>query len=181
MTQLQEVTTLQESLSPNNSPAPAALDMPRETDGASIHNLVRRSAFLDNNSLYCYLMVCHHLARTSVVARIDGELSGVITAYVPPEQPDTLFVWQVAVAKHAQRRGLAKAMLDNILQRDNLQHIKWVETTVTKDNNASRSLFDSLARRRECEIEESTLFDRKKHFRNLHNSEFKLRIGPLSK
>jgi L-2,4-diaminobutyric acid acetyltransferase len=159
--------------------ATVLLESPEAADGAAVHNLIRLSPFLDDNSLYCYLAICTHFRDTSVVARIEGELAGVITAYVPPAQPDTLFVWQVAVAKTAQRRGLARSMLDHILQRPALAAIRWVETSVTKDNKASRSLFDSLARRHQCQIEESVLFDRTEHFCNLHDTEHRLRIGPF--
>ena len=179
MSSLQEVTEPQESFPYTRPEAPATLEPPRDTDGAAIHNLIRCSPFLDDNSLYCYLVICSHFSATSVVARSEDELAGVITAYVPPEQPDTLFVWQVAVAKSAQRRGLARQMLEHILSRDSLQHIRWLETSVTADNDASRALFASLARRAGCDIKESVMFDHEKHFNRLHDSEFKLRIGPL--
>lgn len=181
MTHFQEAFEPQENFPHARLDTPALLELPRATDGAAIHNLVRRSPFLDDNSLYCYLMVCSHFSATSVVARINDELAGVITAYIPPEQPDTLFVWQVAVAKNAQRRGLARSMLEHILQRNTLQHIKWLETTVTLDNQASRGLFDSLAKRLQCDLQESIMFDRTEHFNNLHDSEYRLRIGPISR
>ncbi len=181
MNRFQEAVGLQENFPHIHPAAPALLELPSGTDGVAIHNLIRCSPFLDDNSLYCYLMVCSHFSETSVVARIDGELAGVITAYIPPEQPDTLFVWQVAVAKTAQRRGLARAMLEHILQRNTLQHINWLETTVTLDNQASRGLFDSLAKRMQCDLHESIMFDRKEHFNNLHDSEYRLRIGPLGR
>jgi L-2,4-diaminobutyric acid acetyltransferase len=181
MTHFQEVIEPQENFPHIYPNALALLEPPRDTDGAAIHNLIRCSPFLDDNSLYCYLMVCSHFSETSVVARIDNELAGVITAYIPPEQPDTLFVWQVAVAKTAQRRGLARSMLEHVLQRNTLQHIKWLETTVTLDNQASRGLFDSLAKRQQCDLQESIMFDRKEHFNNLHDSEYRLCIGPISR
>ena len=179
MTHFQEAIEPQENFPPIHPPISALLELPRDIDGVAIHNLVRRSPFLDDNSLYCYLMVCSHFAETSVVARINSELVGVITAYIPPQQPDTLFVWQVAVAKTAQRRGLARAMLEHIVQRNTLQHIKWLETTVTLDNQASRGLFESLAKRMHCDLQEAIMFNRKGHFNNLHDSEYRLRIGPI--
>src|SRR5690606_39287909 len=59
-----------------------------------------------------------HFADTSVVARIENKVAALVTGYVPPKQPDTLFVWQVAVAKIAQRRGLAKTMIREILRSE---------------------------------------------------------------
>lgn len=176
----QTLDTPQDTALQQVSQEPALLGIPTDTDGAAIHNLIRSSAFLDNNSLYCYLLICSHFADTSVVARLEDEVAAVVTAYVPPQQPDTLFIWQVAVAKIAQRRGLARTMINEILGREALANIRWIETTVTHDNKASRALFASLARDLGCELRESPMFDRKKHFRNLHDSEYQLKIGPFT-
>jgi len=90
-----------------------------------------------------------------------------------------LFVWQVAVDPLAQKRGLAGSMLRGIIERDCNSDMKYIETTVTKDNKASRAMFKSLARKLGTDIEESLMFDKKRHFLNLHDSEYKLRIGPF--
>ena len=63
---------------------------------------------LDVNSTYAYLLMATDFAETSiVVVGVDGAVCGFITGYRPPRRPDTLFVWQVAVAPDAQGRGLA--------------------------------------------------------------------------
>ncbi len=152
---------------------------PTPDDGTAVHNLIRKSVFLDDNSLYCYLVLCAHFSDTSVVATLGDDLAGVITAYIPPQQTDTLFVWQVAVDTAAQGRGVASRMLDHILEREATRHIRFVETTVTADNTASRAMFSALARRFKANITESVMFDREQHFLNLHDTEYKLRIGPL--
>ena len=154
---------------------------PASTDGAPVHNLIRKSAFLDDNSLYCYLAICTHFSQTSVVATMGDDIVGVVTAYIPPEQPDTLFVWQVAVDTVAQKQGLAGRMLDHLLERSACNHVRFVETTVTRDNDASRAMFASLARRNNCGTDETVMFDRETHFLNLHDTEYKLRIGPFTR
>lgn len=166
---------------------------PTPDDGIAVYNLIRRSAFLDNNSLYCYLVLCSHFHQTSVVASLGNntnndpgsdlgnDLVGAVTAYIPPQQPDTLFVWQIAVDAAAQGRGLGRNMLDHLLSRAAMRDINYVETTVTADNQASRALFSSLARRFQAGITESVMFDRSRHFRNLHDTEHKLHIGPLQR
>ena len=98
-----------------------------------------------------------------------------------PQYPDTLFVWQVAVDPAARGQKLASHMLDDILSRSGTRTIRFVETTVTADNTASRALFNSFARRYQSPVSESALFERERHFQNQHNTEYKLRIGPLSK
>lgn len=176
MTIFQEAPALQERPDPQHT---IMLRQPVSEDGAPVHNLIRKSAFLDDNSLYCYLAICTHFSQTSVVATMGDHVVGVVTGYIPPEQPDTLFVWQVAVDTSAQKQGLAGRMLKEILNRPACANVRFVETTVTRDNKASRAMFDSLARKGQCSIEESVMFDRQTHFLNLHDTEYKLRIGPL--
>lgn len=176
MSMFQEAPALQER---PNTHHQILIRQPAPDDGIAVHNLIRKSAFLDDNSLYCYLVLCTHFSETSVIATLGDDLAGVVTAYIPPQQSDTLFVWQVAVDTAAQGRGLASKMLDHILNRDATRHIKYVETTVTADNAASRAMFMSLARRFNAGVSESVMFDREQHFLNLHDSEYKLRIGPL--
>lgn len=177
MNTFQEAPALQERPDPKLS---IDLRIPSSEDGTPVHNLIRKSAFLDDNSLYCYLLLCTHFAETSVVATMGEQIVGVVTAYVPPQQPDTLFVWQVAVDTPAQNRGVASRMLNHILERKSCSTVRFVETTVTKDNAASRAMFASLARRHDTDTSESIMFDRHTHFLNLHDTEYKLRIGPLS-
>jgi L-2,4-diaminobutyric acid acetyltransferase len=177
MSMYQEAPALQKS---PNSQQKILIRPPVLDDGIAVHNLIKQSTFLDDNSLYCYLLVCTHFSATSVVAMVGDDLAGVVTAYVPPGQADTLFVWQVAVDTAAQGCGLASRMLNHILDRDSTRDIKYVETTVTADNSASRAMFMSLARRFNANVSESVMFDRKQHFLNLHDSEHKLRIGPLT-
>jgi L-2,4-diaminobutyric acid acetyltransferase len=177
MSMFQEAPALQER---PNTHHQIIIRQPAPDDGIAVHNLIRKSAFLDDNSLYCYLVLCTHFNETSVVATLGDDLAGVVTAYIPPQQPDTLFVWQVAVDTAAQGCGLASNMLNHLLERTQKHHIKYLETTVTADNKASRAMFTSLARRFNTNIAEAVMFDREQHFLNLHDSEYKLRIGPLS-
>jgi len=153
---------------------------PKATDAISVHNLIRASAFVDDNSPYLYLLVCSHFAKTSAIAERNGETVGVITGYIPPEQPDTLFVWQVAVDPMMRRQGLARTMLKSMLLGEACKNVRFIDTTVTADNSASRRLFTSFANKLDCPLNESVMFDRKEHFLNLHDSEYLLRIGPFS-
>ncbi len=166
---------------PPLKPHPFIIRQPTPDDGIAVHNLIHKSAFLDNNSLYCYLLLCTHFSTTSAVAMLGDKVAGVVTTYIPPQQPDTLFVWQVAVDAAAQGRGLANSLLNDVLTRDNTRHLSFVETTVTGNNTASRAMFMSLARRFNTSVSESVMFDREQHFLSLHDSEHKLRIGPLER
>jgi L-2,4-diaminobutyric acid acetyltransferase len=155
------------------------LRKPDSTDGASLHRLVSQCPPLDPNSVYCNLLQCTHFRETCVAAELDGELQGFISAYIIPDRPDTLFIWQVAVGEDGRGRGLASQMLEHILQRPVCSGVNWLETTITSDNGASKALFQRLAANRRADLQETLIFDSERHFDGAHDSEWLTRIGPL--
>lgn len=160
------------------------LTPPAPEDGAAVHQLVENSPPLDPNSLYCNLLQCSHFAETSVAARMGERLVGFISGYRIPARPDTQFVWQVVVSDVARGRGLAKRMLRYLTEQTpavgNAPPVRFLETTITPDNEASWALFRSFARDFGAAIEETVLFGREHHFEDRHDDEVLLRIGPLN-
>ncbi|RUO34353.1 diaminobutyrate acetyltransferase [Aliidiomarina shirensis] len=157
------------------------LKIPESEDGLAVNQLVAQNPPLDTNSLYCNLLQTTHFAETAVAAWHDGELVGFVSGYIKPEQPDTYFLWQVVVGEAARGQGLAKRMIQSIFQRSNLAAVRWLETTITPDNEASQRLFKSLARDWSAQIDVNVLFDKQEHFGGQHNSEELYRIGPINK
>ncbi len=153
---------------------------PRITDGAAIHRLVHACPPLDLNSPYAYLLLCAHHAGSCVVAEQAGETTGFISAYRPPAQADTIFIWQVAVAPEARGRGLALQMLEHLLVRPAPAGCRWLETTVTPSNAASRRVFETLATRLNAQCTERTFFSREDFQDPHHEPEMLIRIGPWS-
>lgn len=163
---------------------PVLLRAPTAEDAARLHRLVENCPPLDPNSLYCNLLHCTHFSGTSVAAvHTDSQgkevLLGFISAYIPPAQPDTLFVWQVAVAKEARGQRLAARMLDHILLREACQNVQYVDTTITPGNEASWGLFESWARRHAAPTQSRVHFERDRHFEGRHDDEHLMRIGPF--
>ncbi|MDP1673157.1 MAG: diaminobutyrate acetyltransferase [Burkholderiales bacterium] len=150
------------------------------TDGAAIHGLVRACPPLDLNSPYAYLLLCAHHAQSCVVAEQDDEPVGFISAYRRPDQADTVFIWQVAVAAAARGQGLALRMLEHLLARPALAGCRWLETTVTPSNAASRRVFESLATRLNARCAERTFFSKEDFQDPHHEPEMLMRIGPWS-
>lgn len=155
------------------------LRKPTAADGVDIWELVADCPPLDRNSMYCNLLQCTHFADTSVLAEQDGAALGWISGYCPPAEPTTLFVWQVAVHRGARGMGLARKMLLALLQRDTLKHIRYLKTTITPGNDASRALFRSFASTVGAPIGEGPGFDTDTHFSGRHESERLVRIGPI--
>lgn len=150
---------------------------PTAEDGGAIWELISNCKPLDENSMYCNLIQCDHFADTCVLAELDGKLAGWISAYLLPQDAKTLFVWQVAVADHARGRGLARRMLNNLLDRKECDDVQRMQTTITKDNDASWGLFNSFAERMDADLSSEAHFKRDAHFKGAHDTEHMVTIA----
>ncbi|MDF3131113.1 diaminobutyrate acetyltransferase [Kiritimatiellaeota bacterium B1221] len=157
---------------------------PSHEDGAALYRLIKNCPPLDVNSPYLYFIVADHFCASSVVVECEGELLGCITGYRRPDQPDTLFIWQVAVHECMRGRGVSGQMLKHITSRGNLSDIKWIETTISPSNIASRKVFERFADEKNLRIE-TFLYLETEDFPSVgsddsHEAEELFRIGPLS-
>lgn len=159
--------------------APITTRMPELEDGSKVHALVASCPPLDSNSLYCNLLQCTHFADTCVIAERDDGPVGWLSAYRPPNEPDTLFIWQVAVAKEARGYGLGLQLIKAVLARPASTDIRRICTTITPDNQASWAMFRSLARDLGSGISDTPWFLADTHFGGAHASEHLVTIGPL--
>jgi L-2,4-diaminobutyric acid acetyltransferase len=149
-------------------------------DAWPLSRLIAECPPLDNNSVYCNLLQCSHFAQTCVAAKQDNELLGFISAYLIPGKSNTLFVWQVAVDNKHRGKGLASKMLMHILTRKVCKSVEYLETSITKNNHASRALFEGFANKHGLTTHNTLMFDKEIHFSGSHESEYLLRIGPLN-
>lgn len=152
---------------------------PRATDGFHLNQLVAASPPLDTNSVYCNLLQCQHFADTSVAALIDGRIVGFISGYLVPNDPETLFIWQVVVDAKFRGHGLAKRMLNWLVAQSTTENARHLITTITPDNQASWKLFEGLARDWQALAAKEVFFERERHFANQHDDEYLLRVSPL--
>ncbi len=156
------------------------LRQPQKQDAYPIHQLIAQCPPLDLNSVYTYLLLAEHHASTCVVAELgDGQAGGFVSAYVHPQQADTLFIWQVAVCVDARGCGLGQRMIEHLLQRPRLESIRYLETTVGPSNMASRRMFAAVANSASAAVKESALFDQALFGPDGHEDERLIRIGPL--
>ncbi|HKK12625.1 MAG TPA: diaminobutyrate acetyltransferase [Flavobacteriaceae bacterium] len=153
---------------------------PQINDGKDIWKLVKRIGNLDLNSEYCYFMTADLFSdHCAIVADEDSqELLGFALCIVKPEKKDTLFVWQIGVDQRAQGNGLAKKMINFIV--DNQDHkLSYIQATVTDDNKSSRALFSSIARFYKADITKEIYIDAA-NFNHSHHSEYLYNIGKLT-
>lgn len=153
---------------------------PSADDGDDIFNLIAQCPPLDTNSSYCNFLQSTHFSKTCLIARFDGEVSGFISGYLKPEDPTTLFVWQVAVSPKYRGQGLACQMLQALLSRESLEGVGAIETTITRDNGASWALFKKFDAQNGQQGSVSTFLDQTTHFKGKHDTEYLYRI-PFNK
>jgi len=156
------------------------LRRPTATDGPAITRLIADCAPLDTNSAYCNLLQCTHFADSCIVAERSGQTLGWVSGYRPPSEPNSFFVWQVAVAKAARGNGLAQRMINALLDRPSAEGASYLITTVTDDNAPSWALFNRLARAWSVPLTRSAMFEQDAHFAGAHATEWLARIGPLT-
>lgn len=132
---------------------------PTTADGIRLWEIARDSKVLDVNSSYAYVLWCRDFTRTSAVCEVDGTVAGFVTGYLRPDQPDTLFVWQVAVDEDFRGQGIALGMLAWLFEQATQRGATHLETTISPSNTASQALFRSLARQRNTDIIRQPLFD----------------------
>jgi L-2,4-diaminobutyric acid acetyltransferase len=155
------------------------LRQPQVADGISIWRLVRDTGVLDVNSPYSYLMLCKFFSDTCVVAEQDGQIVGFVSAFRPPADQQTLFVWQVAVAESQRGNGLGKALLKALIRREACKNVCYLEATVTPSNLSSQALFRGFARDFSIDCEVSECFPAHLFPGGTHESEMTFRIGPF--
>ncbi|NKQ55108.1 diaminobutyrate acetyltransferase [Amycolatopsis sp. K13G38] len=158
------------------------IESPTKADGAALWRIARDSRKLDLNTPYAYLLWCRDFAETSVVSKVDGQPVGFVIGYRRPQAPDAAVVWQVAVDETQRGQGLAGKLLDALFTRLTSQGVRYLETSITPDNEASIRLFSSFAKRWNAHLERSELFARTDFPQDgePHEPEDLYRIGPLS-
>lgn len=137
---------------------------PSLEDGLAIYQLVKASPPLDVNSSYLYFLQASHFADTCVVVEHNQLIVGFLSGYYRPDEPQSLFVWQVAVAESMRGKGLAKRMLQALLahQKDR-QAVTAICCTISPSNKASQALFKSLAQQYNLDLN-VTEFIKEAHF-----------------
>lgn len=158
----------------------ATIRAPESTDGKEVWSLIQATESLDDNSLYANLLQCTHFASTCAIAEQNGVVVGWVSGHIPPEEPDTLFIWQVCVSDAARGQGLGRRLIADVLARPSCRSVSKLQCTITEDNEPSWALFTSIARRLGAQMRQIEHFLRDAHFGGRHDSEFAVSIGPFS-
>ncbi|WP_261753337.1 diaminobutyrate acetyltransferase [Tenuibacillus multivorans] len=153
-------------------------ETPTVEDGTEMWKLVNNST-LDQNSVYKYILMCEFFADTCVVAKEGDKVVGFVTAFIPPEKQDVVFVWQIGVDSSQRGKGIASKILNELINRDACRDVRFLEATVTPSNKASQSLFKGLARHHDTDCQVYDFFSEDLFPSDEHEEERCFRIGPL--
>lgn len=152
---------------------------PIKKDAPKIHKLVDESKVLDLNSEYLYLLQSTHFSSTCSVAIYEDKVIGFVSGYMIPNCENTLFIWQVAVDSEYRGNDLARRLIMNIVNRDEL-NIKNIQTTVSPSNKSSLRVFEKTAFELNTQIKAEKFFEID-DFNNSHEEEVLYKIGPFKK
>lgn len=129
--------------------------------------------------MYCYLVLSHYFGASGALAESDTQPIGFVAGFRPPEEPETLFVWQVGVSPDFRGRGLGRDMLLWLCRRPG-HTLHFLKASVTPDNRASQALFRSAALSLSAPWEYAQdLFSEKDFGPVSHPAERLFRIGPI--
>ncbi len=164
----------------NSTETTLTFEKPKVEDGAAMWELVKNST-LDLNSAYKYIMMCEFFSETCVVAKENDNLVGFVTAFIPPERQDVVFVWQIGVDPSQRGKGLASKILEELINRPGCKDVQYLEATITPSNIASQSLFKRLARDQKTNCKILECFSEDLFPGDDHEAELTYRIGPFNK
>ncbi len=155
---------------------------PSLTDGASMWRLTEQTQGIDLNSPYHYLLWCRDFAETTrVIHNPEGDVVAFTTAYVRPDEPTTLMIWQQVVSTDYRGRNLGHTMVReltrNLLEQQAITH---VEATVTDTTGAPVRTLQKIADEFGGTLSVETLFDQTLFPEGNHEAESLVRIGPLN-
>jgi len=147
-------------------------------DGREMWRFVRDAGVLELNQSYAYVLMCQHFGNTCLVAETDVKMVGFVLAYIPPRQSDTVFVWQIGVAREVRGRGVGLHLLRHLLALDGCRNVRYLEASVTPSNKPSQSLFRAFARKWGVSCRKLPFFP-SEFFPEPHEPEYLYRVGPL--
>jgi L-2,4-diaminobutyric acid acetyltransferase len=155
------------------------ITFPTKKNGSAVAKLIQRCPPLDLNSTYHYLIQSHYFNRTCSLAFEGEKVIAFVSGFIKPTNKNCLFIWQVAIDEGYRGKGFGIELIEFLLNQN--KDVNTIETTITKNNTASRRMFQKIVEKYETEISEGALFDKEEDFSSEHDSEILITIGPLKK
>jgi L-2,4-diaminobutyric acid acetyltransferase len=153
------------------------ITFPTKKNGSAVAKLIQRCPPLDLNSTYNYLIQSYYFNRTCSVAFDSEKIVAFVSGFIKPTNKNCLFIWQVAIDEEYRGKGLGIELIEFLLNQN--KEVNTIETTITKNNIASRRMFQKIVEKYKTRMSEEALVDKEKDFSNEHDSEMLITIGPI--
>lgn len=122
------------------------LRTPEPVDGVRIAALAEGLASGNARDIPEALVGRGAFRETSVLAELDGQLLGWISAYILPYDPQTLFIWTVEVVEADRDVGISALMLGYLMRQEACAGVTRVQTVISCDEDRPWELFRRFAR-----------------------------------
>lgn len=119
-----------------------SIKKPKPSDGKDLWVIAKQTGVLDLNSSYSYNLIATHFSETSAVTLLDDKPAGFLSAYIIPDDPKALSIWQIGVVPQYHGKGIGFSMIKNVL----CQNVTLAKTTITPSNTPSKKLFQKVSR-----------------------------------
>lgn len=151
---------------------------PAPEDAVAIYELLQPyKPYVGTSPLYTYLLICEHFSETSLVVEDEArQIIAFTSAFIPPRQPNTLFLWEIAVKEGFHGNNLYIRMVREICSKVSPAY---VEATVNPSNDSSIRRLQKLSDIFGSECRQSTLFPSEYFGAVEHEDEDLYRIGPI--
>jgi len=153
------------------------ITFPTKKNGSAVAKLIQRCPPLDLNSTYHYLIQSHYFDRTCAIALEGNKVVAFVSGFIKPKNKNCLFIWQVAIDGNYRGNGFGIELIEFLLDQN--KDVNTIETSITKNNIASRKMFQKIVTKYETTMSEETLFGKKEDFSYEHESEMLITIGPI--
>lgn len=153
------------------------ITFPTKKNGSAVAKLIRCCPPLDLNSTYHYLIQSHYFNQTCSVAFQGEKVIAFVSGFINPANKNCLFIWQVAIDESFRGKGLGIELIEFLLDQN--KDVNTIETSITKNNIASRRMFQKIVKKYEATMYEEILFDKHEDFSNEHESEILVTISQI--
>ena len=144
----------------------------KKSDAKEIYKLIKKSKTLDLNSQYLYLLLSTHFKNSCAIAKHKNKIVALVLGYYLPDNPKTLFIWQVATNKKYRGKNLAFKLINNIYKRKKIDRLI---ATVSPSNFASNRVFEKFAKSVNSKIKKRMYF-KEELFIGTHEDEILYKI-----
>lgn len=155
---------------------------PKSNDAGHLFRAISAVGTLEQNTLYAYGLITTHFYQTSIIAETNPskDISGFVIGYIPPSQPDQIFVWQIGVLPNHRGKHLGSKLLEKLIELPSCKSVSFITATVASSNQPSDALFRSFSKKKSAPLSIEDFFQTETFLPEHHEEERLYRIGPLS-